>query len=51
MKLLKTISWKIINEYLEKDLLIMQKHPSLDLWILNYSKTCQYEKAWDEVSL
>jgi RNA ligase len=36
---------------LEKDLLIKQKHPTKDLWILNYSKTCQYSRAWDEVTL
>ena len=51
MKLLKNISWNVINEYLEKDLLIMQKHPTKDLWILNYSKNCQYSRAWDEVTL
>ena len=51
MTYLKTISWSKINEYLEKGLLISQKHPIKDLWILNYSKTCQFEKAWDLVSL
>lgn len=49
--MLKRLDWNIINEYLEKDLLISQKHPSMDLWILNYSKTTQYERLWDEVTL
>lgn len=51
MKMLKKLEWKIINEYLEKELLITQKHPTKDLWILNYSKTCQYERKWDIVTL
>lgn len=51
MKILKKINWDIINDYLERDLLIMQKHPTKDLFILNYSKTCQYERAWDNVTL
>lgn len=29
----------------------MQKHPTKDLWILNYSKTCTYAGEWDEVTL
>ena len=49
--MLKRLDWNIINEYLEKDLLIKQKHPTKDLWILNYSKTTQYSRAWDEVTL
>ena len=49
--MLKRLDWNVINEYLEKDLLISQKHPSMDLWILNYSKTTQYERLWDEVTL
>ena len=49
--MLKNLDWNVINEYLEKELLIMQKHPDKDLYILNYSKTCQYERAWDEITL
>jgi len=49
--MLKRLDWNVINEYLDKDLLISQKHPSKDLWILNYSKTTQYERLWDEVTL
>lgn len=51
MEVLKKLDWNIIREYMEKDLLIMQIHPTKDLFILNYSKTCQYERAWDEVTL
>lgn len=49
--MLKKLNWNVINDYLDKDLLMMQKHPDYDLYILNYSKTCQFEKVWDEISL
>ena len=49
--MLKRLDWNVINEYLEKDLLISQKHPTKDLWILNYSKTTQYGRLWDEITL
>jgi RNA ligase len=26
------------------------KHPELDLWILNYTAICQFERAWDAVT-
>lgn len=49
--ILTELSWDIINDYLKKDLLIISKHPDYDIWILNYSKTCQYERAWDNITL
>ena len=49
--MLKRLDWNVINEYLDKDLLISQKHPMFDLWILNYSKTTQYGRLWDEITL
>jgi RNA ligase len=49
--MLKRLDWNVLNEYLDNDLLIVQEHPEKDLWILNYSKTCQYERAWDEITL
>jgi RNA ligase len=38
-------------EYEEKGLIVKQSHPSLPLYIWNYSRTCQYESKWDEVTL
>jgi len=49
--MLKKLDWNVINDYLDRDLLISQKHPTKDLWILNYSKTTQYSRAWDEITL
>lgn len=31
--------------------IISNKHPTKDLYILNYTRTTQFEKAWDEVTL
>lgn len=41
----------ILNQYIEKGLVVKQDHPTLPLSIYNYSRTCQYEKMWDEVTL
>jgi hypothetical protein len=42
---------KIINEYVEKGLLLKQKHPKYPLWVYNYSRTCQYTNAWDSITM
>ncbi len=31
--------------------LLMNKHPELELWILNYSKNTAFEKYWNEITL
>ena len=41
----------ILNEYIEKGLIIKQVHPTLPLSIWNYSRTCQYDRLWDDVTL
>ena len=41
----------ILNEYIEKGLIIKQVHPTLPLSIYNYSRTCQYGRLWDDITL
>lgn len=41
----------LLNKYLDNGLLINQKHPTLDLYVWNYSKHTQFEKLWDENTL
>ena len=41
----------ILNEYIEKGLIIKQVHPTLPLSIYNYSRSCQYGRLWDEITL
>lgn len=40
-----------LDSYINKKLIISQKHPRLPLTIYNYSDSCQYDKQWDEVTL
>ena len=40
----------ILNEYLEKGLVVKNDHPTLPLSIYNYSRTCQYEGKWDNIT-
>ena len=42
------IDLNILNDYIEKGLVEKNLHPTLPIAIYNYSRTCQYEKKWDE---
>jgi RNA ligase len=41
----------ILNDYIERGLLIKNTHPNLPLDIYNYSRSCQFSEAWDEITL
>jgi RNA ligase len=41
----------IIADYVSKGLVIGQAHATLPLAIFNYSRTCQYDRLWDDVTL
>jgi len=41
----------ILNDYIERGLIIKQVHPTLPLSIYNYSRTCQYGAQWDYITL
>lgn len=45
------INWTILNQYLADGKIIANKHPTKDLWILNYTRVTQFEKLWDEITL
>lgn len=42
---------EVIESYIEKGLVERNNHPTLPLSIYNYTRKCQFEKAWDEVTL
>jgi RNA ligase len=42
---------EVIQKYIDDGLLVCQIHPTLPLKIYNYSRTCQYERKWDEITL
>jgi hypothetical protein len=45
------INNEVIQDYLDRGLIRMQRHPELDLRILNYTVKTQWERLWDDVTL
>jgi RNA ligase len=41
----------ILNKYIDEGLVIKQVHPTLPLSIYNYSRECQYDGKWDDITL
>jgi RNA ligase len=41
----------ILNKYIDEGLVIKQVHPTLPLTIYNYSRQCQYDGKWDDITL
>ena len=46
-----TFDLNILNDYIEKGLVVKNDHPTLPLSIYNYSRTTQYESKWDDITL
>lgn len=46
--MLEKIDWDVLNEYIEKNLIIANKHPEYDIWILSYSPKAFSKQIWDE---
>jgi len=40
-----------LQPYIDSGLVKVGQHPTLDLYIANYTQTCQFTKAWDEITL
>lgn len=51
MRFPKKVDGRIISEYLADGYLIENRHPTLPLRILNYSRKTQFEKKWDDITL
>jgi RNA ligase len=41
----------ILSKYIDGGLVIKQVHPTLPLSIYNYSRECQYDGKWDDITL
>lgn len=48
MKILEKIDWDVLNQYIKENLIVANKHPEYDIWILNYSPKAQAKRFWDE---
>jgi RNA ligase len=46
-QILEKIDWNILNQYIGNNLIIANKHPDYNLWILNYSPKTQSNGLWD----
>lgn len=51
MRTLEKVDWNVLNNYIEENLIIANKHPDFDIWILNYSPKAQSKKFWDEYTI
>ena len=45
------VDWNVLNTYVDNNLIIANKHPEYDIWILNYSPKTQAKKSWDIYTL
>lgn len=45
------MNFTILKKYIDDGLVVKQDHPTLPLSIYNYSRTCQYDKLWDDITL
>lgn len=41
------VDWGELNKYIDNNLIVANKHPEYDIWILNYSPKAQSKKFWD----
>ena len=51
INILEKIDWNVLNEYIKNSLIVANKHPEYDIWILNYSPKAQSKKFWDDYTL
>jgi hypothetical protein len=49
--MLLKVDWNTLNTYIANNLIMANKHPEYDIWILNYSPKVQSKKFWDEYTL
>lgn len=50
MKLYDLLDKDILNDMVKKEYVDVTKHPQFPLYIYNYSRKCQFEHAWNEVT-
>jgi RNA ligase len=51
INILKKVDWDVLKTYIDNNLIIANKHPEYDIWILNYSPRVQSKRVWDEYTL
>ena len=51
MNYLEKLDWVVLQEYIDNSLIVTNKHPEYNIWILNYSPKAQSKKFWDEYTM
>lgn len=51
INILERIDWKVLQSYIDGNLIMANKHPEYDIWILNYSPRTQSKRVWDDYTL
>jgi RNA ligase len=51
MEMLEEVDWALLREYIDNGLIVANKHPEYDIWILNYSPKVQSKRFWDVYTL
>jgi len=49
--IIQKIDWEILDRYIGGNLIVANKHPEYDIWVLNYSPKVQAQELWDEYTL
>ena len=49
--ILKKVDWNVLNNYIDNNIIVANKHPEYDLWILNYSPKVQSKQLWDKYTI
>lgn len=47
----RIIDISLLKEMIDGGYIVSQKHPSLDIYLYNYTRKCTYEKMWNEATL
>ncbi len=51
LKILEKLDWKVLQTYIDNGLILANKHPEYNIWILNYTPKTQSKGFWDEYTL
>ena len=50
MKLQEYLDVNLLNKMIDLGYVLVNKHPNVDLYILNYSKVCPIDRMWNDVT-
>jgi len=48
MAFIEKLDWNILQQYIDNNLIICNKHPNYDIWVLCYSPKVTYKNFWDD---